>query len=351
MTTQGKKNHLKGAKTEELLAAYFRKMGYYVMRGVDYSYADSTVTDIDLWIYMKSSSMSREISIVDIKDKRQPQAFERILWTKGLQLSIGADKAIVATTDNKEAVSSFGKKNDVTVLNGLFLKKLDKVVSIDDRLTEEDLEQALKEQTFGKIDGDWKGRLKECQSAVCGGISFNSINFLMDQANYFARQSIERPQLKSLSLRIFYRILSMICISIDYQTKELVFLDKQSRYNILKNGFTYGSGGSETVNKSINQGLQLIEEFGGVKDFKPSVLKMKVQNAFFEINADIIAEYFSNITILQELFTCAFNIDNMSMMKEDPNSFDGNREVRSLIGCLLDFWGIDRSAFGLVKVD
>ncbi|VCV83952.1 hypothetical protein BANRA_01843 [Escherichia coli] len=82
---------------EELLRDYFMQAGYYVVRGVPFVYEGFDITDIDLWLYSRTSSISREITIVDIKIKTQ--AIERIFWTKGLAEAVGAGNAIVASTE------------------------------------------------------------------------------------------------------------------------------------------------------------------------------------------------------------------------------------------------------------
>ncbi len=89
----------KGEVMEELLRDYFMQAGYYVVRGVPFVYEGFDITDIDLWLYSRTSSISREITIVDIKNKKTPQAIERIFWTKGLAEAVGAGNAIVASTE------------------------------------------------------------------------------------------------------------------------------------------------------------------------------------------------------------------------------------------------------------
>ena len=94
----------KGHRMEETLRIYFLKSGYYVARGVPFRYKDFDITDIDLWLYNRTSPVSREISIVDVKNKKTPLAIERIFWTKGLQIAIKANSALVATTDKRKDV-------------------------------------------------------------------------------------------------------------------------------------------------------------------------------------------------------------------------------------------------------
>ncbi len=80
----------KGYRMEESLRSYFLKTGYYVVRDVPFVYGGFDITDIDLWLYGRASSVSREITIVDAKNRRTPQAMERIFWVQGLRQATNA---------------------------------------------------------------------------------------------------------------------------------------------------------------------------------------------------------------------------------------------------------------------
>ena len=49
----------KGELLEEKLRSYFLNNGYYVVRGAKYSYKGHDITDIDLLLYGRVSSLSR----------------------------------------------------------------------------------------------------------------------------------------------------------------------------------------------------------------------------------------------------------------------------------------------------
>ena len=80
----------KGFEMEEQLRNYFMQSGYFVVRGVPFVYEGFDVTDIDLWLYSRESSLTRNITIVDVKNKKTPQAIERIFWAKGLAKAVSA---------------------------------------------------------------------------------------------------------------------------------------------------------------------------------------------------------------------------------------------------------------------
>ncbi|WP_206206140.1 hypothetical protein, partial [Pseudomonas viridiflava] len=67
---------LKGPAAEEAIRNYFLSIGYFVVRGCAFKYNQFDVTDIDLFLYGKSSAFSRERLNADIKNKKTPQALE-----------------------------------------------------------------------------------------------------------------------------------------------------------------------------------------------------------------------------------------------------------------------------------
>ncbi len=73
-----KSQPLKGSVAEEALRNYFLSIGYYVARGIKFTFHRFDVTDVDLWLYARNSPLSRERICVDIKNKKTPQALERI---------------------------------------------------------------------------------------------------------------------------------------------------------------------------------------------------------------------------------------------------------------------------------
>lgn len=348
MNSKGKKNDQRGSRTEELLASYFRKSGYFVVRGVPFNYKGYSVTDIDLWLYLRSSSVSREIAIVDIKRKRTPQAIERIFWTKGLQTAIDANKAIVATTDAREEVMMFGRKLDVTVLGGRFLSNLETLDSTDEkRLSEEELQTILDSSTLGKLDGDWKGRLSQSKQQLSEGLSFDSINFWLEQGRFFAEQVITRPTNRELALRALFRIIAFLTVGIDYVLKDLSFKGRAEKELALRAGFTYGNEGRSSIMDSIDQSMKLLQQFGGVGSGVVGNIKSQVDKAFSDLPTGILGEFFANVNVARGLVDVARELDNASMSIMGPLADSYSQSTRGLIGCLLDFWGIERKKFGL----
>jgi len=152
---------LKGPAAEEALRNYFLSIGYFVVRSCKFRFNRFDVTDVDLWLYGRNSPLSRERVNVDIKNKKTPQALERIFWARGLQIVLDFDGCIVATNDLRPDVREFGLQHRVKVLDGRFLGRLTKSGrSHQDRINEEQLMAELDQSSLGKLGGGLEGALR-----------------------------------------------------------------------------------------------------------------------------------------------------------------------------------------------
>jgi hypothetical protein len=334
----------KGYLAEELLRAYFSRAGYFVVRGVPFTYEGFDVTDIDLWLYSRSSSVSREIAIVDAKNKKTPQAIERIFWIKGLQKAVGASKAIVATTDRRPEVKDFGKELDVVVLDGNFLARLGSPEGYNpSRLSDEEFFQIVADYTLGKLDGDWKGRVRLCKGLLSKGLTFDNCNAWLGHAKFFALNSMENQRQRVLALRCLYMICSFVALSIDYLLEELAFVEQQERATLLKEGFTYGSRGRSGLKKVLEIALGLVEQHAEDGALTSRQVRSSVERQLDSLQVDILAEYFSKPGVGRGLFAVAKEFEQLSMQRVFVEHSSASVELKSMLYCLMDHWSIDRS--------
>ena len=75
MPSQPKK---KGHLTEELLRGYFIRAGLYAVRDIPLKVDGEDLTDVDIWLYERSTGSSRRRQIVDARSRTKPKAIERL---------------------------------------------------------------------------------------------------------------------------------------------------------------------------------------------------------------------------------------------------------------------------------
>lgn len=331
---------------EELLRSYFLKAGYYVVRGVPFVYEGFDVTDIDLWLYSRTSSVSREVALVDAKNKKTPQAIERIFWVQGLRIATKATNAIVATTDRRQEVKDFGRDLGVLVLDGNFLGKLAKSDAPSVlRLSDEEFFTKINEYSLSKLDGDWRGRIVFSKSLLAKSLSFDSCNEWLGQGSFFAEQSITKGTQRETALRCLYLVCSFVAIAVDYCMKELSFHDQSERSTLIKDGFTFGSRGSSGLKKVLNLAMGLVEEHANDGQAISRQVRSNVERQLAQLNTAILGEFFSRNDVARNLFAVAKEFEELAMSREFVSHEEASIELRSMLFCLLDYWGIDRVMF------
>lgn len=336
----------KGFAMEEALRNYFIKTGYYVIRGVPFTFGGFDITDIDLWLYSRTSSVSREITIVDAKNKKTPQAIERIFWIQGLKKSVNATNAIIATTDKRPEVKDFGAKNGILVLDGNFISKLNSFKGASsERLSDEEFFSKISEYPLNKLDGNWKKRVIFSKNLLSKSLSFDSCNEWLNHASFFANQSIINKEYRQISLRCLYLICSFIAITIDFLMKEFSFLDQIERKELLNNGFAYGSRGNEGLRKILDLTMGLVEQYSDNGQAISAQVRQGIERRLSELKSSILSEYFSKKEVSMGLFSVAREFEELAMKRDFISHSMASLELQSMLFCFLDFWGLDRPRF------
>jgi hypothetical protein len=336
----------KGFLMEELLRRYFIRSGYFTVRGVPFVYEGFDITDIDIWLYDRPSSVSRHRIIVDAKNRSTPRAIERIFWTKGLQQVLGVDQAIVATTDKRSAVTDFGREQNVLILDGSFLTKLQKSSEpFESRLTEEQFSDLLGSYRPTQDGGGWRGLLKEAKHPLARGLGYNSINRWLIDAKYFAEQSLLVVTHREIALRALYTLVSFIAIAFDFVMKDLAFFEPTAKLATLNDGLRYGSQGATGTKQILELATGLIEQYAPEHRALAPRLKERFGKELDAIPTKLLAEYISKQSVLQELFSVAKEFDGAAYSSAFVSPQVLSPSAKGMLGVLLDFWELDRRRF------
>ncbi|WP_200976478.1 hypothetical protein [Echinicola sp. 20G] len=326
---------LKGELMEEKLRTYFLNNGYYVARGVKYSFENNEITDIDLFLYGRFSSLDRVRTNVDIKNKKTPKAFERILWAKGLQELLGFDNCVVATSDKKDVIRKYGLKHKATILDGNFLQKLPE--GNNERLSEEDLCKLLASiKSFKEYRNQtWKGLYELSKSRLLNELDFSGYNSTIILLNYFIRKCFDK-QKQNVAIRATYVILSHSLIILDFLLKDIAFLEPSKRKEALSDGFKYGNLGKEGVNRTIEMAVR-------IADSKISVNEIK--KALDTTEMDILKEFFSKAETTKKIFSWAKAFEELAFSRQFKKPLELDSEIKSVLAIMLDFYKINRKEY------
>lgn len=326
----------KGELMEELLRNYFLNLGYYVVRGVKFKYETFEITDVDLYLYGRSSSLTRQRINVDIKNKKTPQAFERILWANGLMKLLNFNSCIVATTDKRNVIQVFGQMHDTIILDGSFLSKLH-LNTFPERLTEEDLLLKLSKHKSYKTfnNKDWRFIYEASKSKLLTEQDFSGFNSALLSLVYFIEKALTDEQRREDATRMVYIVLSHLLIIIDFIVKDIAFLDTSDREKKLSDGFKFGNLGKDGVDKIISMAVQIAGN--------------RSANSFLKslesIPTDILKDFFSKNDNSKNLFNWSKEFESLGFNKAfiNPNLLEA--PLKGAISVMLDFAKIDRRKF------
>lgn len=338
--TKGSTQLVKGAAAEEALRNYFLNIGYYVVRGSNFSFHNFDVTDIDLWLYARNSPLSRERICVDIKNKKTPQALERIFWAKGLQAVLGLDACIVATTDSRPDVSEFGLKHNVRVLDGKFLSRLTKSArSQKERINEEEFIAEIDSGSLGRLGGDWRGRYEDSKSRLLHSLNFDGCNAWLEDIEYLLSQIASGNQ----AWRLLYASCSHFMIAMDFSLREFITEDQEQRRRIISNGIRYGMSGRAFTEKVGRMAAALVEGVAAQPGLAET-LHRELQLQANDVKADILAEFFASTISGSASFDVALTLEAAAFSPRIPTPSELPAQAQAVIGVIADFCSIDRKA-------
>lgn len=335
----------KGTSMEELVRNYFSQQGFFAVRSIPYRFDGSDISDIDVWIYGRQSASARIKGIIDVKNKKTPKVFERILWTKGMQLATNCDKAIIVTTDSTPSAVKFAKTLNIPIISKNFIEKLEHKLPHDSRLSMEELVAQVRGYIAHKQDGDWIKHLEDAKSSLISLNSFQSFNRIMMSFQFFAERAEVRPQQWEIATRLSVFTASLACIALDASLEPFVFEGSQLRHKGIMQGVTYGDSGDEATTDRINKVLQLISENMENGRTLSLSIENRINTKFSEVRADIIAEYFARELHSQHLFLTARQLESLAHARSLNNADGLSIEARSILGVFADFTGVNRSIF------
>jgi len=332
----------KGALLEELVREYFVRQGYFVLRSVPFQFDGDDVTDVDVWLYSRQAASARVRAIVDVKNKKSPKAFERVLWVKGLQAALGCDRAFIATTDVNPKLTRFAQSQQIAVLSKGILERLEKKLSVDDRLTLEEFLGLVQSYPAQKQDGDWIRLVSQAKAALASRSGFPAFNTTIAAFRFFAERAEMRVQYRDVALRSALLCAALACIALDTALERLVFEDGDRRFDGLMRGVCYGDTGDGKMLANISDALAVLSE--GLPNGRAIAAQARAQfdQRIAALRAEIIAEHFAREHNAQHLFGVAKELDDAAharVIGGKPLSV----EARSVLGVFADFVGVKRS--------
>jgi hypothetical protein len=334
----------KGYIAEEALRGYFRSAGYFAVRGIPLTYRKFDVTDVDLWLYLKTSTLTADRTCVDIKSKRTPQAMERVLWTRGLKEILRVDRAIVVTPDNRPETRDFGTAHGVGIMQGDFLHLAIATFPPTGRLTEEEFYSIINTACIVDSKIEWRSWFKRLKSRLLDSLNFDGCNKFLVQTRLLLDEYLASSKSSVASVRLLYIAIAYFLICLDYTSRSFVHLDLSVRASILTNGFRYGEGGRQRTDDVVQMATLVLAEAGKADFLSAETLRIEFEKQTSDYPAEILGEYFAKGESLKSLFGIARNFEEHAYAKTLLLPHEISSEQKAILGLICDFFRCDRKA-------
>ena len=334
----------KGAGLEELTRAFFARQGFFAVRSVSIQFEEEEVTDVDVWLYGRQGGGVRTRALVDVKDKKSPKAFERVMWVRGMQLALGCERAVVATTDTSPKVARFAQQHKVNLLTANFLRRWATEDILQDRLSLEEFHSNIQQYPDHKLDGDWIAHIASAKSAVVSLAPYPAFNKAMSSFRFFAERAATRPQHREQALRGAFLCAGLACTALDSALERVAFEEPKTRFNSLYAGVTYGDAGDNRVRRSIDTVLSVISKSVQNGGALARQTADAIDRMFEDVRAEIIAEFFAKEQNAVLLFPVARELESLAHKRGRSELVALSVEAKAIIGLFADFVNVRRPA-------
>jgi hypothetical protein len=340
----------KGAVLEEILRAYFLRVGFFVIRGVPFRLVDQDLTNIDLWLYERPTGTSRRVLVCDIKYKQRPKAVERVFWTSGLRDALGVDGAYIATTDNRRSLRSVAEKLNLKLIDGADIQRIQNSPKVlyKDRIGDEQLIQELQ-----LVDRESRNKsLTEARLDILSALSEgfgapSAVRALEAFARLAATVVTCHPDSNAARAtgRLAYLAAAITCESLDYVSVGAAFRTLDERRELMLKAVRLGALSSEDGQQRLKFALALIEKYGPGGRSAAIAVETGLKKELEGVPAEIVADQAIRLLKGDQLFWTGRELE-MESYHVALQPFDAlSQQSKSMVGALLDYAGVDRQRF------
>lgn len=327
----------KGWNMEENLRIFFNRQGIFSIRGVPYMSWSDIISDIDLLLYIKASTISRELVNVDIKYKKRSSVRERIIWAKGIREALSLDRCIVATNDNTPLIRQFAENNKVILINGNFLNTIKDALDKSNRIPEENLINIIQpsRNEIGTRNEERLKRYYKLKSQLLKWWNFTTLNFSLQQVHYFMEQSLIESPLQQCALRLMYISMSYFTLIIDYLQLRVLFIPENDKKNYYLNGLVLGEDREKHM--AFSEKILAFKWISFTADELYGMVTSQELSKF-----KILIDYLINYTFLNQAFNLAVRLEGISFSKNEEDLFLVETGVMNLVYMFADYFWFDR---------
>ncbi|MCG6146591.1 hypothetical protein [Leptospira bandrabouensis] len=338
------KNKEKGNILEESIRHFFLSEGFYVVRGIILSIDTDTITDIDLLLFKKISPLVRNKANVDIRNRKRPQTFERMLWTSGIKSLLGYDNCYLVSTEARPSMFRFAKNHGISLIAEPLTSYIENKYKKENlRLSEEEFcekirlisEQDQKEITSFKI-------YTYCREILPHEFNFDNLNQILNQIKEIFNLYIIQNKSEN-TVRVLYLTVSFFLLILDFILKDFYSLGKDDSSKQLSSIIRFGNNGKKQSELMLNRMTKLFNTISNsVQPELFDTVREKANDQWNKIPAEIISDFYTQEIHKNAIFDYAITFENLAYSTNLKTLSELTPNQKSILYNLCDFLNIDR---------
>ena len=342
----------KGLSLEEALRLHFASLSHFALRSIPFRIDGEDVTDIDLWVYERPAGVARRRAIIDVKNKKSPQAAERLVWVKGLQAALGADAALVATTDRRPSTQRLARSLKVGLLDHVpFDKMIEAFGKQTELIGQGSFEVMVRDADAARHSTEWRTAVDAVKASLITSLGFQSANRCLRLFKTVYEEVVMAPAGSSRAMagsRLLYFISAGAAISLDYAMAEHMWRTKDERIALAAAGIRFGSTDVGSALAKIRAASSLVEKYLKNGRHLSKVLESAFMVDAENVHSEIIAEHIGRQSSEDALFSPACDLLAAALAVSAPSFDELSPKAKSLLGVFLDFNGGSRERLAMM---
>ena len=223
-------------------------------------------------------------------------------------------------------------------------------VRFSEHLTDDELQQMIRTADEDRKGKDFQLHFSDVKSSVIGNFGPNTIVRALENLAYFASQvtsAYPNSPAAKLAGRLTYFSGALVAIGLDAVGVDTAFRPLEDRRAILINSIRYGNTDTEAGLEKVRLALGLVRQYADNGSVVAQVIGERTSKKFNSIPAEIIADEVVRMGTKETLFSVARKLERACYLQICPSYDELDTPVKSFLGTLLDFSGIDRKIFAM----
>ena len=187
--------------------------------------------------------------------------------------------------------------------------------------------------------------IEDALAELAAGISFSALNGWIDDATLLFKEALDRERKPGDITRAAYFCSALVALGADYLGRELSFADTELRFDRFRQGLLFGRVDPDASRSYIDFAEKIVTDYLDPTGAAAAAIRTGFEQAVEKLPITGLVEFFAKPAAGKELIDGAIALEAAAYARDVSRSAELRPEARSIIGLLLDYAGLPRTAF------